>query len=186
MLEIVPSTQVLERLSIGEPIEYVRVRGLLDLDPLVVSRWLCGEDLRGVYQPVILRHCVLDGLDLEGRTFYEMVELVDCRVAAAYFKQAYFYSNVLIEDCTFEGDFEGQDIQSDGRMVIHNTTFAGWAAFDGINLRGEVDLVNVSFPGGTNLLRVLANGSRDRLGREIRFSGGQFRPQDVPAGLEIP
>ena len=76
--------QVLERLSIGEAIQDARVAGLLDLDPLVVSRWLCGEDLCGIYQPIILHDCILDGLDLERRTFYEMVELVGCRVAVAF------------------------------------------------------------------------------------------------------
>jgi hypothetical protein len=183
-LRVTSPAQVLERLSIGEPIQDVRVIGLLDLDPLVVSRWLCGEDLRGVYQPIILRHCLLDGLDLEGRTFYEMMELVDCRVATAHFKHAYFYSSLLVEDCVFEGDFEGRGIQSDGRMVVHNTVFAGWADFGAISLRGRADLVDVSFPGGTNLLRILANGARDLLGREINLSDCRFRAVDVPAGLD--
>ena len=184
-LEITPPIQVLERLSIGEPIQDVRVIGLLDLDPLVVSRWLCGEDLRGIYQPVVLRRCILDGLDLEGRTFYEMVELVSCRIAIAHFARAYFYSSVLIEDCVFGGDFHGRGIQNDGRMIIHNTIFNSWAEFSDINLRGKVNLVDVSFLGGTNLLHTLANGSRERLGREIRFSGCRFRAADVPAGLEM-
>jgi hypothetical protein len=184
MLEVTPSAQVLERLSIGEAIHNARVTGLLDLDPLVVSRWLCGEDMRGVYQPIVLHHCVLDGLDLEKRTFYEMVELIGCRVAVAHFAQAYFYSILLIEDCIFEEDFAGRGIQSDGRMVIHNTTFTGWAEFDEINLRGNVNLVDVSFPGGTNLLHVLANGSRELLGHEISLNGCRFRAADVPDDLE--
>lgn len=175
---------MLERLSIGEPVQDVRVTGLLDLDPLVVSRWLCGEDMRGIYQPISLHHCILDGLDLEGRTFYELVELVDCRIAVAHFTQAYFYSGVLIEDCIFEGNFRGRGIQNDGRMVIHNTVFNGWAEFGGTSLRGMANLVDVSFPGGTNLLHVLVNGSQERLGREIVFSGCQFRPGDIPAELE--
>jgi hypothetical protein len=183
-LEATSPTQALERLSIGEPVQGVQVTGLLDLDPLIVSRWLCGEDMRGIYQPILLRHCVLDGLDLEGRTFYELVELVGCRIAAAHFAQAYFYSGMLIEDCIFEGDFHGRGIQNDGRMVIHNTIFTGWAEFSSISLRGKVNLVDVSFPGGTNLLNVLVNGSQERLGREIMFSGCQFRSTDVPAGLE--
>jgi hypothetical protein len=175
--------QILERLSIGERVQDRWVAGLLDLDPLVVSRWLCGEDLRGIYQPIVLHRCTLEGLDLEGRTFYEAVELLECQVAAAHFKRAYFYSSLLVEDCTFEGDFEGQEMQSDGRLIVCNTTFAGWAEFGDMNLRGEIDLVDVSFPGGTNLLRVLTNGSRERLGREIRISGCRFRPGDVPADL---
>jgi hypothetical protein len=175
--------QVLEHLSIGEPIQYARVIGLLDLDPLVVSRWLCGEDLRGVYQPILLRHCTLDGLGLEGRTFYEMVELVGCRVTVAHFQHAYFYSSLLIEDCVFKGDFEGWGLQSEGRVVVHNTVFSGRADFSAVELRGRVNLVDVSFPGGTNLLHVLVDGSRDLLGREIRFSGCRFRAADVPAGL---
>ncbi len=183
-LEVTSPVQVLEFLSIGESIQDTRVAGLLDLDPLVVSRWLCGEDLHGIYQPIVLRHCILDGLDLEGRTFYEMVELVGCRIAAAHFNQAYFYSNLLVEDCVFEGDFEGQGIQSDGRMVVHNTIFTGWAEFGAISLRGKVDLVDVSFPGGTNLLHILCNGSGERLGREIRFNGCRFHAEDVPAGLD--
>jgi hypothetical protein len=161
-----------------------RVVGLLDLDPLVVSRWLCGEDLRGIYQPVILHNCLLDGLDLENRTFYEMVELVGCRVAAAHFKQAYFYSSLLIEDCVFEGDFNGRGIQSDGRIVVHDTVFTGYADLSGASLRGRVNLVDVSFPGGANLLHVLVNDWRERLGREIRFAGCRFRAQDIPAGLD--
>jgi uncharacterized protein YjbI with pentapeptide repeats len=183
-LRVAPPAQVLEHLSIGEPIQDTRVTGLLDLDPLVVSRWLCGEDLRGVYQPIILRNCVLDGLDLEGRTFYEMVELVGCHIAVAHFKHAYFYSSLLVEDCVFEGDFEGRGIQSDGRVVVHNTIFNGWADFSAISLRGRADLVDVSFPGGTNLLRRLTNGARDLLGRQANFSGCRFRAVDVPAGLD--
>ena len=177
--------QVLQYLSIGESIQDTRVTGLLDLDPLVVSRWLCGEDMRGIYQPVVLRHCILDGLDLEGRTCYEMVELVDCTVSTAHFKQAYFYSSLLIEACIFGGDFEGRGIQSDGRVVVHNTIFNGWADFSGIHLRGRADLVNVSFPGGTNLLHVLANGAHKSLGRDVQFSGCRFRAADVPAGLDV-
>lgn len=183
-LRVASSAQVLEHLSIGEPIQDTRVTGLLDLDPLVVSRWLCGEDLRGIYQPIVVRHSVLDGLDLEGRTFYEIVELVGCHVAAAHFRHAYFYSSLLVEDCVFEGDFEGQGMQSDGRVVFHNTIFAGWADFSAISVRGRADLVDVSFPGGTNLLRILANGSHDMLGREVNFRGCRFRPVDIPAGLE--
>jgi len=183
-LRVASSEQVLEHLSVGEPIQNAQVTGLLDLDPLVVSRWLCGEDLRGVYQPIAVRHCVLDGLDLEGRTFYEIVEMVDCRVATAHFKHAYFYSSLLVEDCVFEGDFDGRGIQGDGRMVFHNTTFSGWADFSGISVRGRADLVNVSFPGGTNLLGILANGSDNPPGREIHLSGCQFREVDIPAGLD--
>jgi len=176
--------QVLEHLSLGEPIQSVRITGLLDLDPLVVGRWLCGEDLRGIYQPIVLRRCVLDGLDLEGRTFYEMVELVGCRIVAAHIKQAYFYSSLLVEDCVFQGGFEGRGIQSDGRVVVHNTVFAGYADFAEASLRGQVNLVDLAFPGGTNLLRTLVSNSRARLGREIRLSGCRFRAEDVPAGLD--
>jgi hypothetical protein len=183
-LRVASSAQVLEHLSIGEPIQDTRVTDLLDLDPLVVSRWLCGEDLRGIYQPIVVRHSVLDGLDLEGRTFYEIVELVGCHVAAAHFKHAYFYSSLLVEDCVFEGDFDGRGMQSDGRVVFHNTVFAGWADFSALSVRGRADLVDVSFPGGTNLLRTLANGSHALLGREVNLSGCRFRPVDIPAGLE--
>jgi hypothetical protein len=183
-LRVASSTQVLEHLSIGEPVQDTRVTGLLDLDPLVVSRWLCGEDLRGIYQPIIVRHSVLDGLDLEGRTFYEIVELVGCHVTAAHFKHAYFYSSLLVEDCIFEGEFDGRGIQSDGRVVFHHTVFAGWADFSALSVRGRADLVDVSFPGGTNLLRILANGSHDMLGREVNFRGCRFRPVDIPTGLE--
>ena len=183
-LEATSPAQTLERLSIGELIRDVRIVGLLDLDPLVVSRWLCGEDMRGIYQPILLRHCILDGLDMEKRTFYELVELVGCHIAAAHFAHAYFYSSVMIEDCVFEGKFDGRGIQNDGRMVIHNTVFVGWAEFAGISLRGRVNLVDLSFPSGTNLLHVLVNDSPERLGREIMFSNCQFRPADVPAGLE--
>jgi hypothetical protein len=181
--KVVSSLDVLERLSIGDSIQDMRITGLLDLDPLVVSRWLCGEDLRGVYQPIVLHRCVLDDLDLEGRTFYETVELVDCRVAAAHFKQAYFYANLLIEDCLFEGEFHGQGIQNDGRIVIYNTAFKNWAGFENVELRGRVDLIDVAFPGGTDLLRVLTNGL-EPFGAEIQFRGCQFRPADVPTGLE--
>jgi hypothetical protein len=175
---------VLERLSIGECISGVRIAGLLDLDPLVVSRWLCGEDLRGVYQPIVLRSCSIEGIDLEGRTFYEMVELVGCSISTAHFARAYFYTNLLIEDCVFDGDFWGQGIQSDGRVVIHNTTFSGWADFGDTDLRGRADLVGVFFSGGTNLLRVLANGARERIGNEVVFRDCRFRPADVPAELD--
>ena len=184
MLRVTSPMQVLRHLSIGESIQDMRVTGLLDLDPLVVSRWLCGEDLRGIYQPIVLRNCVLDGLDLEGRTCYEMVELVDCHISVAHFRQAYFYSSLLIESCVFDGDFEARGMQSDGRIVVHNTVFSGWADFSSIRLRGRADLVDVSFPGGTNLLHILVNGSRKSLGRDVQFSGCQFRAVDVPAGLD--
>lgn len=184
-LLVVSAQQVLERLSIGERIQGLRISGLLDLDPLVVSRWLCGEDMRGIYQPIVLRDCVLDGIDLEGRTFYELVEIGGCRIAAAHFARAYFYSNLVIEDCIFEGDFEGRGMQGDGRIVFHNTVFAGWAEFRDINLRGRTDLRGVSFLGGTNLLHVLVNGARERIGRDIVFGGCGFRVSDVPAGLEL-
>jgi hypothetical protein len=55
----------------------------------------------------------------------------------------------------------------------------------GIHLRGRADLVNVSFPGGTNLLYVLANGAHKSLGRDIQFNGCRFRAADVPAGLDV-
>lgn len=184
--KVTSPVQALKRLSFGESIRDTRITGLLDLDPLVVSRWLCGEDLRGIYQPIILHHCILDGLNLEGRTLYEMVELIGCRVAVAHWKQAYFYSSLLIEDCIFEEDFEGREIQSDGRIVIHDTVFAGYADFGGVSLRGKVNLLDVAFPGGTNLLHELAqvDESRKRLGREITLDGCRFRAADVPAGLE--
>jgi hypothetical protein len=180
----VQAIQAIERLGAGESIRDTWVTGLLDLDPLVVSRWLCGEDLRGIYQPIIVQHCILDGLNLGGRTFYEMVELVNCRVVVSHFEQAYFYSSLLIEDCVFEGDFEGRGIQSDGLMVIHNTVFAAYADFSGISLRNKVNLLDVFFPGGTNLLHELANGSRGQLGEEITIDGCRFCSADVPAGLE--
>jgi hypothetical protein len=182
---VIPSQQILELLSIGEYIEGVRITGLLDLDPLVISRWLCGEDMRGVYQPVVLHDCVLDGIDLEGRTFYEIVELVGCRIAAAHFTRAYFYSMLLIEDCIFEGDFEGKGIQNDGRIVVHNTVFTGRAEFDGISLRGRADWVGVSFPGGTDLLHALADNAQKQVGSEIRLSGCGFRAADVPKGSDV-
>ena len=183
-LRVASPGQALEHLSVGEPIQDTRVTDLLDLDPLVVSRWLCGEDMRGIYQPIVVRHSMLDGLDLEGRTFYETVELVDCHIAAAHFSHAYFYANLLIEGCVFEGDFEGHGIQGDGRMVFHNTVFNGWADFSGISVRGRADVVDVSFPGGTNLLRILANGSRNLLGREINLRRCRFRPVDIPPELD--
>jgi hypothetical protein len=68
-------------------------------------------------------------------------------------------------------------------VVVHNTVFSGWADFRAVELRGRANLVDVSFAGGTNLLHVLVDGSRRLLGREIRFSGCQFRAADVPAGL---
>jgi uncharacterized protein YjbI with pentapeptide repeats len=183
-LQTVPSQQVLERLSMGDRIENLRIVGLLDLDPLVVSRWLCGEDMRGIYQPLVLHDCILDGIDLEGRTFYEMVELVGCRISMAHFAQAYFYSMLMIEDCIFEGAFHGHGIQNDGRVVIHNTVFSDWAEFEGISLRGRADLMGVSFLGGTNLLHALDNDAHERLGHEILFSGCGFRAADVPDGLD--
>jgi hypothetical protein len=169
----------------GDRIENLRITGLLDLDPLVVSRWLCGEDMRGIYQPLVLHDCVLDGIDLEGRTFYEMVELVGCRVSMAHFTQAYFYSMLMIEDCIFEGPFHGRAIQNDGRVVIHNTVFSGWAEFESISMRGRADLMGVSFLGGTNLLHTLDKHAPERLGHEILFRGCGFHTADVPDGLDV-
>jgi hypothetical protein len=183
-LQTVSAQQVLERLSMGDRIENLRITGLLDLDPLVVSRWLCGEDMRGIYQPIVLHNCILDGIDLEGRTCYEMVELTGCRISAAHFARTYFYSMLMIEDCIFEGSLHGQGIQSDGRLVIHNTVFTGWAEFEGVSLRGRADLMGLSFLGGTNLLHALDNNAHERLGHEILFRGCGFRAIDVPDGFD--
>jgi hypothetical protein len=176
--------QVLERLSMGERIQNLHINGLLDLDPLVVSRWLCGEDMRGIYQPIVLHHCIIDGIDLENRTFYEMVELVDCRISAAYFTQAYFYSMLILEDCIFDGDFHGRQIQNDDRVVIHNTVFTNWADFDNIDLRGRADLMGTSFLGGTNLLHTLKDRAPEKLGYEILLSSCGFQAADVPQDLD--
>ena len=178
-----PAQQALNRLSFGKVVQDTRISGTLELDPLVVSRWLCGEDLRGIYQPIVLHHCSLDGLDLEGRTFYEMVKLTHCRVTRADFKQAYFYSDLLIDRCTFEEHFYGCGIQNDGRVGIHDTRFNSGATFQGMNLRGEVDLVNVSFPGGTDLLHVLSEEAPELLGQSFRFKDCRFRPADIPSEL---
>ncbi|MBN1977286.1 MAG: hypothetical protein JW918_07790 [Anaerolineae bacterium] len=180
--QIISPSQVLECISSGKSTQSARVAGSLGVDPLVVSRWLCGEDMRGVYQPIVLRDCILDELDLEGCTFYETMQLTGCRIAAARFAAAYFYSWLLIENCVFEGPFEGQRVQNDGGVIIHNTVFAGWADFDGASLRGELDLVGVSFPSGTNLLYLLADKSAT-LGGRVRLSGCQFRAADIPPGL---
>lgn len=161
----------------------MRVTGSLDIDPLIVSRWLCGEDMRGIYQPIALRDCILDKLRLEGCTFYKMVWLSGCRIAAAHFARAYFYSTLLIENCVFEGPFEGQRIQNDGGMVIHNTVFLGRANFCGASLRGQLDLVDVSFPSGTDLLYILTENLLT--GHQVRLSGCRFRAADIPAGLDV-
>ena len=63
-------------------------------------------------------------------------------------------------------------------------TFTGYADFSAASLRGRINLVDVSFPGGANLLHVLVNDWRERLGREIRLDGCRFRAQDIPAGLD--
>ncbi len=181
---IISSAQAIERLIAGESLRDTWITGLLDLNPLVVSRWICGEDLRGIYRPIVIQRCILDGLNVEGRTFYEGVELVNCRITVARFKQAYFYSSLLIEDCVFQESFEGQGIQSDGPIAIRNTVFSGYANFSGINLRNKVSLRDVSFPGGTNLLHELTDGSRGQLGRKITLDGCRFCVADVPAELE--
>jgi uncharacterized protein YjbI with pentapeptide repeats len=181
-LQSVPPSLILERLSTGKRTQSMHVTGSLDVDPLVVSRWLCGEDMRGVYQPIILRDCILDELNLDGCTFYEVVRLTDCRIATARFAQAYFYTTLLIENCIFEETFEGQYLQSDGGIVVHNTVFTGWANFSGVSLRGELDFVGVSFPGGTDLLYILTENLTEH---RIRFSGCRFRAADIPAGLDL-
>lgn len=182
--QIISPSQVLERISTGKSTQSVRVAGSLGVDPLIVSRWLCGEDMRGVYQPIVLRDCILDELDLEGCTFYETVQLTGCRIAAAHFAKAYFYSCLLIEKCVFGGLFEGQHIQNDGGIIVHNTVFTGRADFSGANLRGELDLVGVSFPGGTNLLHLLTDRSMT-IRHSVRLSSCQFRATDIPPGLEV-
>lgn len=182
-LRAVPPSLILDQISTGKRTQRVRVTGSLDVDPLVVSRWLCGEDMRGVYQPIVLRDCIFDKLSLEGCTFYEMVRLTDCRIAAAHFARAYFYSTLLIENCVFEGRFEGQHIQNDGGIVIHNTVFSGRADFGGASLRGQLDMVGVSFPGGTDLLYILTENSL--AGHQIRLSGCRFRAADIPAELDV-
>jgi hypothetical protein len=183
-VQVVPEVQVLERLSAGQVVQDVWITGMLDLDPLVVSRWLCGEDMRGIYQPVVVHRCILDGLNLSGRTFYNMVELIDCRIMTAHLKQAYFYSSLLVEDCVFQEDFDGRSIQSEGLVVLHNTVFAGYADFGGISVRNRIDLLDVSFPGGTNLLCSLMDDSQERLGDGVMLRGCRFRAADIPVELE--
>jgi hypothetical protein len=183
-VQVVSSSQILERLSTGQSVQDMWITGVLDLDPLVVSRWLCGEDMRGIYQPIVVRNCILDRLDLSGRTFYDMVELVDCRIVAARLKQAYFYSSLLVEDCVFKGDFDGRSIQSEGQILLHNTVFAGYADFGGISVRNQIDLLDVSFPGGTNLLYSLMNGAPEKLKDGVMLRGCRFCAADIPVGLE--
>ncbi len=183
-LKSIPSTQALEQLSAGKPITMTWITGLLNLDPLTISRWLCGEDMRGIYQPIVIQKCYLDALDLARRTFYERVELVDCRVGAACFEQAYFYTSLLIEDCVFRGDFAGRKIQSEGPLMFHNTVFIGYADFGAADLRDDVSLLDVSFYGGTNLLHEIYHNSAKRIGQEINIRGCRFRRADVPDGLD--
>ncbi len=184
-LKIIPSVQVLKRLSTGDAVHDMWITGSFDPDPLVVSRWVCGEDLRGIYQPIMMRNCYIDDFNLSQRTFYERVELVDCHIMAACLQQAYFYSSLLIEDCVFRGTIDGRRIQSDGPIVIHNTVFTGYVDWDELDWRNRVDLLDVSFPGGTNLLQSLcANQTRNRLGREIALARCHFRSADIPDGLD--
>lgn len=179
MPEILSSDKVLEYLSVGRTIRDVWIAGPLDLDPLVVSRWLCGEDMRGIYQPIVMHHCFLDELDLSGRTFYERVELVECYVAASSLRQAYFYDALLIEDCIFRDAVDASNVQSEGPFIVRHTTFTGYADFSGANLRGGATFFGVSFPGGTNLLSVLNNKSG-----LLTISGCRFRPADIPPELD--
>ncbi|HET91088.1 MAG TPA: hypothetical protein ENN99_10180 [Chloroflexi bacterium] len=183
-LKITPAIQVLKRLSSGETIQDTWIIDPLDPDPLVVSRWVCGEDLRGIYQPILIRNCYIDDLNLAQRTFYERVELVDCRIMTSCFRQAYFYSSLLIEDCVFRGGIDSQYIQGDGPIVIHNTVFSGYVDWGGLQWRNQVDLLDVSFPGGTNLLHELyAHKRAGRLGRKTTLARCHFRVADIPAGL---
>jgi len=184
MLKTIPSDQALKRLSVGKPINTMWVTGLLNLDPLTVSRWLCGEDMRGIYQPIVIRGCYLDALDLARRTFYDRVELVDCRIERARFERAYFYTSLLIEDCVFKGDFSGQQMQSEGPIVFHNTVFTGYVDFSGATLRDDVNFLDVCFYGGTNLLYEMRDHCPERLGREVILRGCRFRSADVPDGLD--
>lgn len=184
-LDQIHSAQALERLSAGKPITMTWVTGLLNLDPLTISRWLCGEDMRGIYQPIVIQKCYLDALDLARRTFYDRVELVDCRVETSHFERAYFYVSLLIEDCVFRGDFVGRKMQSEGPIVLHNTVFIGYADFSAADLRDDVSLLDVSFYGGTNLLEELYSHSPKRLGQEITIRGCRFRRADVPEGLDL-
>jgi uncharacterized protein YjbI with pentapeptide repeats len=139
--------------------------------------------MRGVYQPIVLQDCILDDLNLEGCTFYETVQLTGCRIAAAHFAKAYFYAALLIENCVFAGSFDGQCMQNDGGVIVHNTIFTGRADFGGASLRGELDLVGVSFPGGTNLLNLLVDDLAST-GHGVRLSGCQFRAVDIPRQME--
>ncbi len=179
MPEMIPSARVLEHLSVGRPVHDAWIAGPLDLDPLVVSRWLCGEDMRGIYQPIVMHRCFLDVLDLSGRTFYERVELVECYVAASSLRQAYFYDVLLIEDCIFRDALDARNVQSEGPFIIRNTTFTGYADFGGADLRGGATFSGVSFPGGTNLL----SGLGGKMG-PLTISGCRFRPVDIPPGLD--
>ncbi|MCX7680670.1 MAG: pentapeptide repeat-containing protein [Anaerolineae bacterium] len=179
MPEIVSSDKVLELLSVGRPVRDVWITGPLDLDPLVVSRWLCGEDMRGIYQPIVMHRCFLDVLDLSRRTFYERVELVECYIAASSLRQAYFYDTLLIEDCIFRDDVDATNVQSEGPVIVRHTTFTGYADFSGANLRGGATFLGVSFPGGTNLLSGLSSKASP-----LTISGCRFRPADIPPELD--
>jgi len=182
---IIPASEVLERLSIGEPITGVHVAGTLDMDPLVVSRWLCGEDLRGIYQPILFHDCSIESLDIHGRTFYELVEIVGCVVQQANISQAYFYSSLMIEDARFEGAVNATNIQADGRVVIHGTVFTGHVDLSGILLRQSGNLSVVRFAGGTNLLHETVEQWEAHFPAGLSLSGCAFRPEDVPPGFNL-
>lgn len=181
----IPAPEALERLSIGEPIFDAHITGLLDLDPLVVSRWVCGEDLRGVYQPIAFHNCDIDQLDLGRRTFYEMVEIVGCVVGQASLFQAYFYASLLIEDTCFEQPVNARGIQSDGRLVIHNTLFAGHVDLSDLSVGQYANFSAVRFVGGTNLLQEASGHWEARFPAGLSLQGCVFRPEDVPSGFDL-
>jgi len=169
-------------LSIGDPIVGARITGNLDLDPLVISRWVCGEDLRGIYQPIILHECEIERLDLSGRTFYEMVELIDCTIEQAALSQAYFYDSLVIGDTRFEGPVDGRYIQADGRVVVHDTLFTHYLDVEGLSLRQHSNFSAVSFTGGTNFLHYI---EKRHFPAGVSLQGCSFRPEDVPAGFDL-
>lgn len=86
--------------------------------------------------------------------FHEPVRMVDCHFENLDFYAAYFLQGLLMTGCTVRGrvQFQSGGHNNDGAVQIIDTQFNGFVDFEDCWFTGPVQLRNVSFDAGTNLL----------------------------------
>lgn len=86
--------------------------------------------------------------------FHEPVRFVSCHFEHLDFYAAYFLQGLLMAGCTVGGrlQFQSGGHNDDGPVQIFDTQFNGFVDFEDCWFTGPVQLRNVSFNAGTNLL----------------------------------